>query len=449
MDKFVINGPTRLSGQINISGSKNAALPIMTACLAFPGKYTISNIPNLRDTKTMLKLLAIIGCKISHKEKSIIIYGDADGSTIIGEVSGVTNFPFVYSDAIETLQYGTIYYIRVQPKKDGEDFGPPSTMLLFSIPEESDNAEQCEISCELTDNDEPEILVSILAGLEEAAEYLILISQSEDMSNPSEVLISSSESQQLLASDYVDWGTTYYTQVVAISGDGGDELLGGYTRTALSLKNTSNINKLISNLYPIYPSFMGTGNYFLSKSNNLSSRYSSFLEDKKLLKLLKLENQNTRNNINIIKNIDPYKSLLIADYNFYLPDMMLFKIDRTSMANSLEIRSPFVDHKLIEYIFSHDTNYYSTNNSKALLKEYLQEDFGNNFVNRRKQGFVFDIENWIFSNIKEISGIIYSGKVNEIITKSTIKSLSRYKSRINSHRIWKLYVLNNYLSRLN
>ena len=236
---------------------------------------------------------------------------------------------------------------------------------------------------------------------------------------------------------------------VAISGDGGDELLGGYTRTALSLKNTSNMSNLISNLYPIYPSFMGTGNYFLSKSNNLDSKYSSFLEDKKLLKLLKLKNDDTRNNINIIKNIDPYKSLLIADYNFYLPDMMLFKIDRTSMANSLEIRSPFVDHKLIEYIFSHDTNYYSTNNSKALLKEYLQEDFGNNFVNRRKQGFVFDIENWIFSNIKEISGIIYSGKVNEIITKSTIKSLSRYKSRINSHRIWKLYVLNNYLSRLN
>ena len=153
-------------------------------------------------------------------EYTIFIYGDADGSTIIGEISGVKNFPFVYSDGIETLQYGTIYYIQVQPMKDGEDFGPPSTMLSFPIPEEPESTEQCEISCELTDNDEPEILVSILAGLEEAAEYLILISQSEDMSNPSEVLISSSESQQLFASDYVDWGNTYYTQVVAISSDG-------------------------------------------------------------------------------------------------------------------------------------------------------------------------------------------------------------------------------------
>ena len=236
---------------------------------------------------------------------------------------------------------------------------------------------------------------------------------------------------------------------VAISGDGGDELLGGYARTALSLKSTTKIHNLISNLYPFYPPFMGTGNYFLSKSSNLTSKYSSFLEDKNLLKLLNTENVDTRKNIKINRNIEEYKSLLIADYNFYLPDMMLFKIDRTSMANSLEIRSPFVDHKLIEYIFSHDTNYYSISNPKSLLKEYLLEDFDKNFVNRKKQGFVFDIENWIFSNINEISEIIYSGKVSEIITSNAIKSLSRFKSRINSHRIWKLYVLNNYLSTLN
>jgi UDP-N-acetylglucosamine 1-carboxyvinyltransferase len=73
MDKFIINGPVRLNGEVDISGSKNAALPIMCACLAFPGVYTISNIPELRDTKTMLRLLKIIGCNITHKEKSIII----------------------------------------------------------------------------------------------------------------------------------------------------------------------------------------------------------------------------------------------------------------------------------------------------------------------------------------------------------------------------------------
>ena len=73
MDKFVINGPVRLNGEIDISGSKNAALPIMCACLSFSGIYKIKNIPELRDTKTMLRLLEIIGCTIKHQEKSIII----------------------------------------------------------------------------------------------------------------------------------------------------------------------------------------------------------------------------------------------------------------------------------------------------------------------------------------------------------------------------------------
>ncbi len=73
MDKFVINGPVRLNGEIDISGSKNAALPIMCACLSLPGIYKIKNIPELRDTRTMLRLLEIIGCTIKREEKSIII----------------------------------------------------------------------------------------------------------------------------------------------------------------------------------------------------------------------------------------------------------------------------------------------------------------------------------------------------------------------------------------
>ena len=73
MDKFIINGPTPLNGDISISGSKNAALPILTACLAFPGIYTLKNVPDLRDTRTMLRLLEIIGCEISKESESIVI----------------------------------------------------------------------------------------------------------------------------------------------------------------------------------------------------------------------------------------------------------------------------------------------------------------------------------------------------------------------------------------
>ena len=104
--------------------------------------------------------------------------------------------------------------------KDGEVFGPPSNMMPFSIPEEPAVTQQCEISCEITDNVDPEILTTILEGLEGATEYLIIISENEDMSNPIEIIISAGDSQFLLTAEYVDWGQTYYTQVVALTSDG-------------------------------------------------------------------------------------------------------------------------------------------------------------------------------------------------------------------------------------
>ena len=64
MDKLIINGGNQLSGDVFISGSKNAVLPIMTATLIVPGTYKINNVPILRDTKTMITLLEIIGAKV-------------------------------------------------------------------------------------------------------------------------------------------------------------------------------------------------------------------------------------------------------------------------------------------------------------------------------------------------------------------------------------------------
>ena len=73
MDKFLIKGPAKLNGSVEISGSKNAALPIMVACIAYPGIYTLNNVPNLRDTRTIIKLMETIGCKIDKNKNTLII----------------------------------------------------------------------------------------------------------------------------------------------------------------------------------------------------------------------------------------------------------------------------------------------------------------------------------------------------------------------------------------
>lgn len=65
MDKIVIIGGKKLNGDVQISGAKNAVLPVMAATLLAPGKYRISRVPNLRDTRTMIRLLEIIGAEVS------------------------------------------------------------------------------------------------------------------------------------------------------------------------------------------------------------------------------------------------------------------------------------------------------------------------------------------------------------------------------------------------
>ena len=148
------------------------------------------------------------------------------------------------------------------------------------------------------------------------------------------------------------------------------------------------------------------------------------------------------------KNIDLVKKLMINEYNFFLSEMMLVKIDRASMANSLEVRSPFLDHKLIEYVVSTDLNNVITSNPKKPLKQFLASDFDNEFLSRKKKGFSFDIENWIYNNINKIEEEINDGYLMNLLGNKNISNLKNFRTRINSNRIWKLYFIEKYLANL-
>ena len=72
MDKLIINGPSKLNGNVSISGAKNAALPILTASILSSQNIELENIPELQDIKTTIKLLEEFGVRISKKEHSLI-----------------------------------------------------------------------------------------------------------------------------------------------------------------------------------------------------------------------------------------------------------------------------------------------------------------------------------------------------------------------------------------
>ena len=75
MDQLKIVGGKRLEGKITISGAKNAALPILCAGLLTAGDLELSNVPRLHDVKTMLKLLAKTGLKVSQDDERVTLNG--------------------------------------------------------------------------------------------------------------------------------------------------------------------------------------------------------------------------------------------------------------------------------------------------------------------------------------------------------------------------------------
>ncbi len=75
MDQLKIVGGKRLEGEITISGAKNAALPILCAGLLTAGDLELSNVPRLHDVKTMLKLLAKTGLKVSQDDERVTLNG--------------------------------------------------------------------------------------------------------------------------------------------------------------------------------------------------------------------------------------------------------------------------------------------------------------------------------------------------------------------------------------
>ena len=68
MDSLIINGGKKLIGNIPISGSKNACLPMMIASLMTDEKMTLVNVPMLSDVKTLISILKSLGANIEHKK---------------------------------------------------------------------------------------------------------------------------------------------------------------------------------------------------------------------------------------------------------------------------------------------------------------------------------------------------------------------------------------------
>ena len=93
MDYFKINGLKKLNGLVEVSGAKNAVLPLMAAAILNRGNIKISNVPTLSDSITMSKLLEEMGAKVQFSSNNSV---SVDSSNL--------NKPFAPYDLVKTMR---------------------------------------------------------------------------------------------------------------------------------------------------------------------------------------------------------------------------------------------------------------------------------------------------------------------------------------------------------
>jgi asparagine synthase (glutamine-hydrolysing) len=201
---------------------------------------------------------------------------------------------------------------------------------------------------------------------------------------------------------------------VILSGDGGDELFGGYnwytwvvllTRLKKQLGGAAKISADIAKLLPEW----FEGKHFLSVLNSeLSHQFLeriSFFSPLEKMSLYKNElnevmaKQKSENKyLEFFKYVDgdPIEKMTVTDFYYYLPEDILTKVDRASMAVSLETRLPWLDHRLVEFAYSLPSSLKIKGKTKKYLtKELAKKLLPENFPLERKQGFCVPMNEWM------------------------------------------------------
>ncbi len=185
---------------------------------------------------------------------------------------------------------------------------------------------------------------------------------------------------------------------VLLVGEGGDEVLGGYNRMFIPYLNEVYVKKKKEIPDQIKENLIKKTGLKLRDILNKISQFNKIhlqkndIEDQSIFKIFNYkpsqipENIRFYNKTNLNKN-NSFKSFLVNHiFKRDLPHI-LRQEDRISMSQSIENRSPFVDHKLLEYIFSIDTEFFMKNgNSKFMLRSILKNDLPRSYFEKKKYG---------------------------------------------------------------
>jgi asparagine synthase (glutamine-hydrolysing) len=206
---------------------------------------------------------------------------------------------------------------------------------------------------------------------------------------------------------------------VALAGDGGDELFGGYvtyladrirrrmewTPFALRRMGLSMAQAIlpvsddkISFEYKVKRLLEGSlmspdeAHFFWNGTNSASGRGELGTAGRRLEELTRsFQGQGTLNRY------------ILADHHYYLPDDILYKVDRMSMAHALEVRPPFLDHRIVEFAASLPENFKVRGSTlKFILRELMKDKLPQSILRRSKMGFDVPAHDWFRGPLKPL-----------------------------------------------
>ena len=250
---------------------------------------------------------------------------------------------------------------------------------------------------------------------------------------------------------------------VALSGDGGDELFGGYVdygyaynaecfktkyKSKVLRKVIAQLSKLTSRVVKKQSNYGSDIDYLNIQTPYQLYRNMGFSPvDKSYLikKTSFVENYLTniwQNN----KHSSMTTQLMKASFQTRLLNDYLVKVDRASMANSLEVRSPFLDYELAQFAFSMPNQLKFKNKElkytlKQIAKSYMYEDV----FTRKKRGFGIPIKHWLKTDLYEFahSNVVDLVNRKNVVNSTVLNLLQEHKNGVkdHTHKIWALVCL--------